>query len=102
MNTEYSITLTPSHHCVPVLMDFIIDHAEPPYPTRKTLVDMLVSLDRASIKRLNIHISKGEWCVEFIINDNVKIRGKAPKFNAALENALNEINSWPVSAAATG
>lgn len=99
MHTEYSITLTPSHNCVPVLMDFIIDHAEKPYPARKTVVDTLVGLDRAGIKRLNIRLCKGEWFVEFSINDCSKIRGKAKRFNEALSNALLEVQSWPAHAA---
>jgi hypothetical protein len=99
MHTEYSITLTPSHNSVPALMDFIIDHAEKPYPARKDMVDMLTSLDRAGIKRLNMRLCKGEWFVEFIINESVKVRGKAKLFNEAIANALREVKSWPAHAA---
>ncbi len=99
MHTEYSITLTPSHNCVPVLMDFIIDHAEKPYPARKDVLDILTNLDRAGIKRLNMRLCKGEWFVEFIINESSKVRGKARLFNEALHNALHEVRSWPAHTA---
>jgi hypothetical protein len=99
MNTEYSITLTPSHDSVPVLMDFIIDHATPPYPKRKELVDMLVLLDKERVRRLHIKLSKGAWHIEFIVNERVKFIGKSPEFDKALENALGNVRNCAHAAA---
>lgn len=93
MSTDYSITLTPSHDCVPVLMDFIIDHAKPPYPKRRELADMLSELDRVRIRRLNMKISKGVWHVEFIVNENVKYIGDAEDFDMALAKAFSKVHS---------
>lgn len=99
MHTEYSIRLTPSHNCVPSLMDFIIDHAEKPFPKRKDLVDMLTELDRAMIKQLHMRISKGQWRIEFIINEKTKFEGSGEKFNEALQATFEKVQQALYSAA---
>jgi len=91
---ECSITLTPSHNCVPVLMDFIIDHAKPPYPARKELADIIAELGQARVRRLLICIKAGTWRVELMLTGHEhfnKVTGRAENFDRALYNALHEM-----------
>jgi hypothetical protein len=94
MDTEHSITLTPSHQCVPALMDFIIDHAKPPYPARKEMAEVVSELGQARVRRLLICIKAGTWRVELMLTGHEhfnKVTGRAEDFDKALYNALNEL-----------
>lgn len=94
MSTDYSITLTPSHECIPALLDFIIDHDDAlSHPTRKELAGLLTTLDRARVRRLNMKFSCGIWHVEFVVNELVKLVGESIDFTLAVHHALNQVTT---------
>jgi len=75
-------------------MDFIIDHAKPPYPARKELAEIVAELGQAKIRRLFICIKAGLWRVELMVTGHahaMKITGRSEDFDKALYNALNEL-----------
>ena len=92
MSVDYSITLTPSHSCVPRLMDFIEDRKELPLPKRQELVGLMQHLNAMSIRHVRMCVSRGTWTIEFVINENRKYKGDGECFQRALTNTLNSVH----------
>lgn len=92
MHTDYSITLSPSHSCIPRLLDFIEDRKELPLPKQRELIDLMQHLNAMSIRHVRMCVSRGDWVVEFVVNENRKHKGTAKSFAKAVEDALNSVH----------
>lgn len=91
-SVDYSITLSPSHSCVPRLMDFIEDRKELPLPKRQELVGLMLHLDSMSIRHIHVAVRQGIWYIEFIVNEKRKFNGEAKCFAKALDATLRSVH----------
>lgn len=97
MSVDYSITFTPSHSCIPRLLDFLTDQKQLPLPEKHRLVDELMYLDRQNVRRCNSRVSKGVWYVQFIVNEHRKYDGSGDTFMKALNSALSELDKLDIN-----
>lgn len=90
--SAYSITLSPTHRCIPQLADFLIERAENPLPEQAELIQLMQHLNVMDIRQFNVRVKSGMWAVEFVVNENRKYLGAAKCFAGAVEDALTEVH----------
>ncbi len=91
LNTHYSITFTPSHECIPRLVNFIIDMEHKPIPEKAQLLQLMQQLNELGVRNCEIAVRKGSWCIEFTVNENRRYNGIGARFDVALEAALESV-----------
>ena len=84
----HSVTCTPSHECVPWLVEFIIKMEHKPVPEKAELVKLMQELNSRMVQTFYVLLKSGKWTVKFTVNLAKQYEGTGVNFNDALEQAL--------------
>lgn len=86
-----SITLTPTHECIPRLTEFLEGAGSLPVPKRAQLLHTLQSLNNMQVKQFTVLLKDKKYTLKFRVNEKRNFEGTGDTFDEALVSALDNV-----------